>query len=191
MVNLVMMFIASMSVGQNDFSKEDIGSGRHGFSVNQHGKLVLAKSASWPDQVEYADAREALIDFLSEKGNVTELRESRRITSVGRVPMKQHAGIGNHVAGDIHYTVVIEDNGSEFNYWFTDLAYQPYRNDRYGKRIKATAKPIPLERQASKINAEVWERQKLHAQDALDNLSDQLLQSLQWTVKPAVFHTGS
>src|SRR3546814_2231689 len=51
-----------------------------------------------------------------------------------------------------HYTLVIEDKGPEFTYWFTNLAYQPYRNDRYGKRVKATASPIPLERQPSKIN---------------------------------------
>ncbi|HWK99066.1 MAG TPA: hypothetical protein VNQ55_03930 [Parapedobacter sp.] len=191
MVNLVMMFIASMSVNQSDFSKDDVGGGMHGFSVNQHGKLVLVKSASWPDQVEFADAREVLIDFLSEKGNITEQMEGQRITSVGRVPLKQHTGIGNHVAGDIHYTLVIENNGVEFNYWFTDLAYQPYRNDRYGKRIKATATPIPLERRLSKINGKIWEKQKGYAQDALDDLSEQLLRSLQWAGKSAVFHTGT
>lgn len=191
MVNLVMMFIASMSAGHGDFSKDDIGRNKAGFSKNQDGKLVLVKSEPWPDQVAFNEGKAVLTDFLTANGNTMTQVDGRRITSKGRVPLKGHAGIGNYVAGDIHYTLVIENNGSELTYWFTDLTYQPYRNDRYGRRIKATVSPIPLERRLSKINEQIWEKQKSHAHEALDELGGQLLQHLQWAGKPSVFHTGT
>ena len=103
--------------------------------------------------------------------------------------MKKHAGIGNHVAGDIHYTLVMEDRDGELNYWFTDLTYQPFRNDRYGKRVKATASPIPLERQMSSLNAQVWKKQKNYAYEAINEMADQVLAQLEVAGKPKVITT--
>lgn len=190
MVGLVMMLVAGMTASHGDFSTDDIGRNTGGFSVDQRGKLVLVKSESWPDKVGFAEASEALTDFLTTKGNTTTYVDAQRIEGRGRVPLTRHAGIGNYVAGDVHYTLVIEDNGSEFICWFTDLEYQPYRNDRYGKRIKATASPIPLERELSKINEPIWQKQRAYAYESIDKAANRLLAQLERLGKPTVVNLG-
>ncbi|WP_374743987.1 hypothetical protein [Parapedobacter sp. 2B3] len=184
------MLITGVTVGYTGLSTDDIGRGTSGFSVDQRGKLVLLKSETWPDQIGLEEVRETLTAFLAEKGNGITHVGTNRMESVGSIRMKNHAGIGNHVAGDVHYTLVIEDNGSGFTYWFTDLTYQPYRNDRYGKLVKATVSPIPLENRASKINAHIWQKQKTHAYEAIDGLADQLLAQLEAAGRPGVVNTG-
>lgn len=190
MVSLLVILMAGMSLGHTDFSSDDMRNGTGGFVTDQRGKLVLLKSDSWPDQVGFAEAREALTDFLAMKGNTTTHIGTGGVESKGRVPLKNHAGIGNHVAGDIHYTLMVKDNGSGFDYWFTDLMYQPYRNDRYGKRIKATVSPIPLESQLSKINEQIWQKQKTYAYEVIAGLADELAVRLETVGKPAMINIG-
>ena len=190
MVNLMVMFIAGMVVGHGDLMKDDVGYGMGGFSVDQRGKLVFFKSGAWPDKVGFLEAYEALVPFLDSKGNKTERGSSGRMESNGRTPFRKHAGIGNHVAGDLNYTLVVEENGAGFNYWFTDLTYQPYSNDRYGKRVKATSSPIPLERKMSSINEHIWQKQRIYAYETIEELANQLLVRLEAAGMPDVVDTS-
>jgi len=189
MVDLVVMFVAGMAIGHGNPLKDDVGYDGGQFSVDQRGKFVVYHSEILPTEVSFSDVQVQLNSFLISRGNETELKGATRLESKGRVSMKKHAGIGNHVAGDIHYTLVVEDKDEELNYWFTDLTYQPYRNDRYGKRVKATASPIPLERQTSKINEHVWKKQKTYAYEAIDEMAGQVLTQLKAAGKPKVIIT--
>lgn len=189
MVNLVVMFAAGMAIGHGNPLKDDVGRDAGQFAVDQRGKFVVYHSDMLPSGVSFSDVQTQLNTFLASKGNETELRSATRLESKGRIPMKKHAGIGNYVAGEMHYTLVVEDEGGELNYWFTDLTYQPYRNDRYGKRVKATASPIPLERQMSKVNEHVWKKQKNYAYEAIDEMADQVLAQLEAAGKPRVITT--
>lgn len=186
MVNFTTVLIAGMIAGHGVFSNDPIGRNTGGFSVDQRGKLVMVDTDSWPDEVGFNEAREVLTVFLDANGNSTAQLDGRRMESSGKVQLKKHAGIGNHVAGDIHYTLVVADNGPGFTYWFTDLKYQPYRNDRYGKRIKATAAPIPLERKVSKLNEPIWQKQKVYAYESIGEFAEQLFAQLESIGKPTV-----
>lgn len=189
MVNLVVMFVAGMAIGHGNPLKDDVGRDAGQFAVDERGKFVVYDSEMLPNGLSFSDVQGQLNAFLASKGNKTELKGTNRLESSGRIPMKKHAGIGNHVAGDIHYTLVMEDRDGELNYWFTDLTYQPFRNDRYGKRVKATASPIPLERQMSSLNAQVWKKQKNYAYEAINEMADQVLAQLEVAGKPKVITT--
>lgn len=190
MVSLVVMFVAGMAIGHGNPLKDDVGRDAGQFSVDQRGKFVVHDSETLPSGVSFSDIQAQLNTFLASKGDDTELKGTTRLESRGRVPMKKHAGIGNYVAGDVHYTFVMEDKGGELTYWFTDLTYQPFRNDRYGKRVKATASPIPLEKQMSKVNTQVWKKQKNYAYEAINEMADQVLAQLETARKPRVITTG-
>ncbi len=189
MVNLVMMFVAGLAIGHGNPLKDDVGRSER-FAVDQRGRYVVYHVETLPNEVNFTAVQEQLTAFLGAKGNKTVLSDAARLESKGSIPMKKHAGIGNYVAGTINYTLVVEDRDGELNYWFTDLTYQPYRNDRYGKRIKATTSPIPLEKQLSKVNEPVWKKQKNYAYDAIDELADQVSAQLQAAGKPRVINTG-
>ncbi len=189
MMNLVMTFVAGMAIGHGSPLKDDVGRDAGQFAVDQRGKFVVYKSEALPSEVRFSDVQKQLNTFLATKGNETEFKGTDRLESKGRIHMKKHAGIGNYVAGDVLYTLVVEDNGDELNYWFTDLTYQPYRNDRYGKRVKATASPIPLEKQMSKMNEHVWKKQKNYAYEAIDEMAEQVLTQLEAAGKPKVITT--
>src|SRR5690606_37012681 len=189
MLHLVAMFVAGLAIGHGNPLKDDVGRDVGRFAVDERGKLVVYRSGSLPDGVNFSDAQVQLSRFLDARGSETGQKSAARLESTGSLPMKKHAGIGNYVAGEVHYTLVVESDGGELNYWFTDLAYQPYRNDRYGKRVKATASPIPLERQMSKLNANVWKKQKIYAYEALDDMADQVLAQLNSVGKPRVITT--
>lgn len=189
MINSVMMFVAGLAIGHGNPLKDDVGrSGQ--FAVDQRGKYVVYHVETLPNEINFATAKEQLATFLDAKGNKTTLSDAGRLESKGNIPMEKHAGIGNYVAGTINYTLVVEDKGGTLNYWFTDLTYQPYRNDRYGKRIKATKSPIPLERQLSKVNEQVWQKQKNYAYDAINELADQVSTQLESAGKPRVINTS-
>jgi len=158
------------------------------FAVDQRGRYVVYQTEALPDNITFDAACSRLDVFLTAKGN-TNATESNRLRSEGSVVMKKHAGIGNYVAGDLHYTLVVEYDNGEVKYWFTDLAYQPYRNDRYGKRIKATVSPIPLEQEMSKLNAGIWSKQRRYAYETLEALSDEIASQLKALGKPKVVNT--
>ncbi len=189
MVNLIVMFAAGMAIGHGNPLKDDVGRDAGQFAVDQRGKFVVYHSETLPNGTSFSDVQLQLSRYLDSKGNKTELKGAARLESTGRIHMKKHAGIGNYVAGDVHYTLVVEDEGGILNYWFTDLTYQPYRNDRYGKRVKAIASPVPLERQMSKVNEHVWKRQKNYAYEAIDEMADQVLKQLEAAGKPTVITT--
>jgi len=190
MVNLVVMFVAGMAIGHGNPLKDDVGRDVGQFAVDQRGKFVVYQSETLPGGVSFAAVQEQLAAFLDAKGNKTEAKGADRLQSEGRIPMKKHAGIGNYVGGEINYTLVVENDNGELNYWFTDLTYQPYRNDRYGKRVKATASPIPLEKQLSKVNEQVWRKQQKYAYEAIDELADQVSAQLEAVGKPKVIVTN-
>ncbi|SFC49551.1 hypothetical protein SAMN05421747_112118 [Parapedobacter composti] len=190
MVNLAVMFVAGMAIGHGNPLKDDVGRDVGQFAVDQRGKFVVYQSEALPSGVSFAAVQEQLTTFLNAKGNKTEVSSTDRLQSQGSVPMKKHAGIGNYVAGRINYTLVVENNNGELNYWFTDLTYQPYRNDRYGKRIEATASPIPLEKQLSRVNAQVWQKQKKYAYEAIEELAGQVADQLEAAGKPRVITTS-
>lgn len=189
MVNLVVVFVAGLAIGHGNPLKDDVG-GNGQFAVDQRGKFVVYHVEALPNEVNFTAVQKQLNAFLDTKGNQTSTKGTNRLESKGSVPMKKHAGIGNYVAGTINYTLVVEDNNGEVNYWFTDLAYQPYRNDRYGKRVKATVSPIPLEEQFSSINAGLWKKQKSYAYDAISELADQVSAQVDAVGKPRVITTN-
>jgi len=189
MVNLVVMFAAGMAIGHGNPLKDDVGYDAGPFAVDQRGKFVVYNSEMLPNGMSFSDVQVQLSSFLESKGNKTELKGAARLESTGRIHMKKHAGIGNYVAGDVHYTLVVEEEEGILNYWFTNLTYQPYRNDRYGKRVKAMASTIPLERQMSKVNEIVWKKQKNYAYEAIDEMANQVLTQLEAAGKPTVITT--
>ncbi len=190
MVSLVVLFTAGLAIGHGNPLKDDVGAHAGQFAVDQRGKLVVYKADVLPAEADFSAVSERVALFMEAKGNKTVAKDAGRLESAGSVKMKKHAGIGNHVAGSINYTMVVENNNGELNYWFTDLTYQPYRNDRYGKRIKATASPIPLESSYSSVNAGVWNKQKGYAYEALDELADQVLAQMESAGKPKVVTTS-
>ncbi|GGG89078.1 hypothetical protein GCM10007415_23990 [Parapedobacter pyrenivorans] len=190
MVNLVAIFVAGIAIGHGNPVKDDVGRDAGQFAVDQRGKFVVYKSNALADEVSFPAVQEQLTAFLDAKGNETTTKSAGRLESTGSVSMKKHAGIGNYVAGKINYTLVLENSEGELNYWFTDLSYQPYRNDRYGKRIKATVAPIPLEDQFSKLNERIWAKQKNYAYEALDELANQVLGQLEAAGRPKVVTTN-
>lgn len=190
MVNLVAMFVAGIAIGHGNPVKDDVGRNAGQFVVDERGKFVVYKSSALADGVSFSAVQEQLTAFLDAKGNETVPKAAGRLESTGSVSMKRHAGIGNYVAGKINYTLVLEDSDGELNYWFTDLSYQPYRNDRYGKRIKATVAPIPLEDRFSRVNEWIWAKQKNYAYESLDELADQVLSQLEATGRPKVVTTN-
>lgn len=190
MVSLVVMFTAGLAIGHGNPLKDDVGAHGGQFAVDQRGKLVVYKTEAMPTEASFSAVQEHVASFMEAKGNTTVAKDANRLESEGSVKMKKHAGIGNHVAGTINYTMVVENNNGELNYWFTDLTYQPYRNDRYGKRIKATASPIPLESSRSSVNAGVWAKQKTYAYEALDELAGQVLAQVEAAGRPKVVTTN-
>lgn len=190
MVNLVVMFVAGIAIGHGNPVKDDVGRGAGQFAVDQRGKFVVYKPNALAGEVRFSAVQEQLTAFLDAKGNETTRKAEGRLESIGSISMKKHAGIGNYVAGKINYTLVVENSEGELNYWFTDLNYQPYRNDRYGKRVKATVVPIPLEDQFSKVNERIWAKQKNYAYEALDELADQVLGQLEAAGRPKVVTTN-
>ncbi|SEL08965.1 hypothetical protein [Parapedobacter koreensis] len=190
MVNLIVMFIAGAAIGHGNPLKDDVGRSNGQFAVDQRGKFVVYHSETLPGEVSFSAVQAHLSAFLEAKGNKVIVRSATRLESEGSAPMKKHAGIGNYVAGTVNYKLVVEDNDGELNYWFTDLTYQPYRNDRYGKRIKATTAPIPLESQLSKLNEEVWKKQRNHAYEAISEVANQVAKQLATVDKPKVITTS-
>ncbi len=190
MVSLVVMFTAGLAIGHGSPLKDDVGVQAGQFAVDQRGKLVVYKADALATVTDFSAVSEQVALFMEAKGNKTVAKDAGRLESAGSVKMKKHAGIGNQVAGTINYTMVVENNNGELNYWFTDLTYQPYRNDRYGKRVKATASPIPLESSYSSVNAGVWAKQKGYAYEALDELADQVLAQMESAGKPKVVTTS-
>gem|GEM_PF-692398 len=190
MINLTIMFVAGMVIGHGSPVKDDVGVDAGQFMVDERGKLVVYKSDALASDANFITMREQLTTFLLTKGNEITRTTAARLESTGSVPMEKHAGIGNYVAGEIHYTLVLENNAGEINYWFTDLRYQPYRNDRFGKRARATATPIPLEKKFSKMNEQVWKKQKNYAYDAIEALADDVLGQLETAGKTKVVTTA-
>src|SRR3546814_3164776 len=93
MVNLVVMFVASMAIGHGDLSTRDMEPNHTGFSKDQRGKLTFVRSTPWPDQIGLADAHVVLTEFLTAKGNTISQIDVGRIKSNGRISMEKHAGI--------------------------------------------------------------------------------------------------
>ncbi|MGK6351452.1 hypothetical protein [Parapedobacter sp. DT-150] len=174
MVNLIITFIVGLFITHGSPLKGHFGTDNGQFAVDQRGKFVVYKSDELPANVRFPVARARLIGFLEARGDKIVINTDNRLESTGSVTMRKHAGIGNYVAGQLHYTLVAENNDGSLNYWFTDLMYQPLRNDRYGKRIKATRFPIPLEKKVSKINERIWYKQRSFAHDTIQDLADQL-----------------
>ncbi len=190
MVNLVMMFIVGMAIGQGGPVKNDVDLGNDQFAVDQRGKFVVYRTEALPSEVNVSVLHGRLTAFLETKGNRTAIKNNDRLESEGSIPMERHVGLGNYVAGEINYTLVVENNQGELNYWFTDLTYQPYRNDRYGKRVRATVTPIPLEKQFSKVNEHVWQKQRKYAYEAIDTFAEHVLGQLEAVGKPKVITTN-
>src|SRR5690606_1534117 len=189
MVNLIVMFVAGIATDLGNVLSNRSGDAGL-FAVDQRGKYVVYQTEPLAEGIDFSEVHRRLGAWMDAKGNSTSVKGPHRIESTGAVAMKKHAGIGNFVAGEIHYTLVVENNNGEVNYWFTDLAYQPYRNDRYSKRIKATTSPIPLEKQLSKLNANVWKKQKGYAYETINELAEQLAVQLEAAGKPKVITTS-
>ncbi len=190
MIKLASMFVVGMAIGHGNPVKDDVGANAGQFLVDQRGKFVVYKPNALKSDASFTTMQEQLTKYLVAKGNEITITTAERLESRGILPMEKHAGIGNHVAGEIHYTLVLEDRNAEINYWFTDLSYQPYQNDRFGKRIKATATPIPLEKRFSKVNEHVWMEQKRYAHESIEALAEAVHEQLATAGKPKVITIG-
>ncbi|WP_257667676.1 hypothetical protein [Parapedobacter tibetensis] len=190
MVNLVLLLAVNMPIAHGNMANNNMISNDERFAVDQRGKFVVYKTEPIADGVSFSDINQQLTNYLTQKGNHTTTSGGNRLESWGSVTMKKHAGIGNYVGGTINYTLVVENDEGELNYWFTDLTYQPYRNDRYGKRVKASVSPIPLEKKMSKVNDKVWNKQRGYAYETIDQLADEVSSQLKAVGKSKIVTTS-
>jgi len=165
MVNFIMLIFAGLFTETKE--KENTG----GFTIDQRGRYV----AYYEENTRQIEEDLNLLEYISEffKAKVVQRDESGsgRITIKGKAVLKKHVGIGNYIAGDLCYKLIFEKTTDGYRCWFTDLAYQPYIKDRYGKIVAAKVKPIPLEKKASKVNEHTWNKQREFAHYTINALS--------------------
>ncbi|GAA4788297.1 hypothetical protein GCM10023231_15610 [Olivibacter ginsenosidimutans] len=175
MLNFVMLIVVSLFT---DGREQEHGGD---FLTDQRGKYVVMHESDYEITQGY-DFSVAIRDFFKEQPMVLEKKDQLFVN--GKAKLKSHAVIGNYVAGEVLYRLVFEKTTVGYRYWFTDLAYQPYVKDRYGKLVKAAITPIPLERKLSKINQRVWERQQASAYETIQLVSEKLDRYLQQVGQP-------
>lgn len=173
MVNFIMLMFAGLFTDV----KEQHNTG--GFLTDQKGRYVVYHEDDKQQINEGLDLQEHINEFFKSKAAELEESGQERIAVKGKTMLKKHAGIGNYVAGDVVYNLVFEKTANGYRYWFTDLAYQPYVKDRYGKLVAAKVKPIPLEKQMSNINQGVWAKQREFAYHTISALSDSFNKHIQ------------
>lgn len=164
MVNFIMLVFIGLFTEIKE--QENTGS----FAVDQRGRYVFYKEG-----VQQMEEGLNLVEEITGFFKAQEIREDeanlRQIIVKGKAVLKKHAGIGNYIAGDLCYSLIFEKTTDGYRYWFTDLAYQPYIKDRYGKIVAAKVKPIPLEKNMSKINQHTWNQQREFAYHTIEMLS--------------------
>lgn len=167
MVNFVMLLFAGIFAD----TKEQEHTG--GFVTDPNGKYVVFQEEKKEFESDI-DLQDYVLDFFDEKEVEIEKENTQRVKISGKTMLKRHAGIGNYIAGDLNYNMTFEKTPDGYRYWFTDLSYQPYVKDRYGKIVPANAKPIPLEKEMSKINKGVWKKQREFAFQTMNDLAGKL-----------------
>lgn len=167
MVNFVMLLFAGIFAE----AKEQEHTG--GFVTDPNGKYVVYQE----EKKEFnndLNLQDYVLGFFDNKGVKIEKEGAERMQVRGKTKLKKHAGIGNYIAGDLNYSMVFEKTNDGYRYWFTDLSYQPYIKDRYGKIVPANVRSIPLEKEMSKINKGVWNKQREFAFLTMNELSGEL-----------------
>lgn len=137
-----------------------------GFATDQRGKFVVHREHDLHTNVSGQQLFDHAQRYFKQQGAEV-VTTGNQLRASGQVKLKQHAGVGNYVAGEVKYTVIVEEDNGEYRYWFTDFMYQPYVKDRYGKLVKANVKPIPMESQMSRLNQGLWQQQRRYAYNAI------------------------
>lgn len=179
MVNFVMLLFAGIFAD----TKEQEHTG--GFMTDPSGKYVVFQEEKKEFNRDF-NLQDYVLGFFDEKEVETEKEGAQRVKISGKTMLKKHAGIGNYIAGNLNYSMIFEKTADGYRYWFTDLSYQPYVKDRYGKIVPANVKPIPLEKEMSKINKGVWKRQREFAFQTMNDLAGRLNEYLGRADEPKV-----
>lgn len=180
MVNFVMLMFTGLFADL----KEQHNTG--GFITDQKGRYVVYHEDDKQQINEDLNLQEHINEFFKLKAAALEESGQGRVAVKGKTMLKKHAGMGNYVAGDVVYNMIFEKTDTGYRYWFTDLAYQPYVKDRFGKLVAAKVKPIPLEKQMSHMNQNVWAKQREFAYQTISALSDSFNMHLQKIDQPKV-----
>lgn len=149
------------------------------FDKDERGKYIVYNLIDTRAAVSGEDLYEHALDYFRKKGRLTEERAGERLSARGSVKMSRHAGIGNYVAGTIHYRLVMEAKDGKYRYWLTDLVYQPSVRNRYGKIVPVKGRYIPLETEMSKLNRDVWEQQRRYAYEEISHIAKDLERFMQ------------
>ncbi|SEN99386.1 hypothetical protein SAMN05216436_1288 [bacterium A37T11] len=162
-----------------------------GFSKDQRGKFVLFGEDKLEASMTDDQLKSSVTAFFADESAKVGTTADGQLKVSGKTKLKKNAGIGNYVAGYLLYTAIIENKDGILRYWFTDIYYKPYVISRYGSLVPANVKPIPLEQDLSALNQRSWDRQRKHAYETIQNLSDQLKKQIQQqeTSKPSVITT--
>ncbi|MEH6308302.1 hypothetical protein RYH73_21785 [Olivibacter sp. CPCC 100613] len=180
MVNFVMFLF----VGLFADTSGQINTG--GFVTDQNGKYVVyhQEEASKLDDKQHIESY--ISKFFETNASTLAADGQERVTVAGKTTLKRHATIGNYIAGDVNYKLVFEKVGEGYRYWFTDLSYQPYIKDRYGKIVPAKVKPIPLEKNMTRVNQGSWNKQREYAYQTISNLAEHFNEYLNRGDQPTV-----
>jgi len=177
MVNFVMLLFVGL------FADEKKQAYNGGFLTDQRGKYVFMYEGKIV-LPEGHDFSLVICDFFRKKPAV--LAEEKCLSVNGAERLSNHAAIGHYVAGDVLYRLVFEKTTEGYRYWFTDLAYQPYIKDRYGKLVKASVAPVPLEKEFSKLNKAAWASRRKSAYEAIRRVSEEWNTHLENIGRPRV-----
>lgn len=181
MVNFVMLLFAGLFAPAN--GQENTG----GFMTDQNGKFVVYYQEK---NIKFEDGelfKAHVNEFFKKQSPKFEKEEGQeRVMVEGKTALKKHATIGNYIAGDVNYKLVFEKTADGYRYWFTDLSYQPYIKDRYGKIVPANVKPIPLEKNMSSLNQGTWNKQREYAYQTLSVLAENFNKHLSNMDQPRV-----
>lgn len=180
MVNFVMLLFAGLFADVK--GQENTG----GFITDQNGKYVVYHQEKAIKLDDKQDFQSYVSEFFDKKAVKLNAEGQERVTVEGKTALKRHATIGNYVAGAVNYKLVFEKTGDGYRYWFTDLSYQPYIKDRYGKVVPAKVKAIPLEKDMTDINQGSWNKQREYAYQTISTLAENFNKHLNRIDQPTV-----
>lgn len=96
----------------------------------------------------------------SEAGDIWEVKCSFKVSKLGL--------IGKQVNGAIHYKLHIRIEENKVNYRFSQVKFQPYYRNRYGRFVAKNNVYYPLETRWEKESAYTWEQHQLVTQEKIE-----------------------
>lgn len=144
-----------------------------------NGKYVLEgsiQSSYDPESLcqtmrSYVDSNNALQAIDSSEG-------FRNVRVKGHFEVPSYQTFTKYPDGVIWYDMTLHMSANTCKYYITDLIFQPYKRNRYGRFELVSGKYVPLEKNASKLNQKSWQYHREKAKYKLDELVNRLIKEL-------------